>query len=341
MATGAFSIRSGTRIGNFNIPLSFTEAVSGVGVSNLNAVAVDGNGITGVVFAVSGSGASYNIAVTLPDDRTGRFRLSLQGTVTPVGSGITEALTGNEITIAYDTASVVMASWGELEYREGGEIVLPVVFAEDIAYLHKTDFTLSRVAGDEVWEVIEDYWLVERVGVARTFYLHFKIAPNKRGQFSVDLTGYVWKTATVVRDDVRIDPITVAYATIEPEIVDERVKRTTVDDNHDRIDWIIQWNVHCTINDPREEFGDLQAQFADFLDYQGEDLDPPNFYRLVGVDGDFPEVPLPDDLPSTDWTDQNLITEEATIYLLRWGRVLKGTDVNVKIKAPLVRGPTH
>ena len=337
MATGAFSVRSGTRIGNFNIPLSFTEAVSGVGVSNLNAVAVDGNGITGVVFAVSGSGANYNIAVTLPDGQTGRFRLSLQGTVTPVGSGITEALTGNEVTIAYDTASVVVANYGTVEYREGGEIVLPVVFAEDVAYLHKTDFTLERVGDSkEVWEVIDDYWLVERVGVARTFYLHFKIAPNKRGRFSVDLTGYVYKTATVVRDDVRIDPITVAYNTTVPEIVDFDIPANYVPG--ETFDVILQLNTSVTFSPAPAD-----GTFLDHFIFEGADLGTPNLYRKT--DDTYPTQAV-GDFPvggNADWTQDDLTTETATIYLLRWDPVVGNPQgaFNLTLKQGAVRGPVN
>ena len=337
MATGNFSVRSGTRVGNFFIPLSINAAVSGLTTANLNAVAVDGNGITGVSFAVNGSGARYNISVNLPNAATGRFRLSLQGMVTTVGSGVTEAVTSNEVTIAYDTASVVVANWGTIEYRDGGEIVLPVVFGEDITYLHKTDFTLARVAGDEVWEVIDDYWLVQRADSqgnvdARTFYLHFLMVPGNSGRFRVSITGYVFKTATTIRDDVRIDPIEVPYNTSVPEVSDRRLVRTG-----ERIDLILLYDAPCTVNDPTVEFGSDIAMFSDFLDYDEANLDPPNFYRKVS--DDYPELPLPDELPEADWTTEDLTTENATIYLLRWANVEESVDFGVTVKSGFVRGP--
>ena len=347
MAKGNLSVGSGTRVGSFNIPLSITEAVSAVSNANLNAVAVDGNGITGVSFVISGSGASYNIAVILPNGVTGRFRLSLQGTVTPVGSGVAEAVTSNTVTIAYDTASVVIANWGTIEYRDGGEIVLPVVFGEDITYLHKTDFTLERVAGDEVWEVIDDYWLVQRADSqgnvdARTFYLHFLMVPDKQGRFRVSLTGYVFKTATTIRDDVRIDPIEVPYNTSVPEVSDRRVVRTG-----ERIDLILLYDAPCTVNDPTVEFGSDMAMFSDFLDYDGPNLstDPstteplPNFYRKVS--NDYPTLPLPEELPEADWATEDLTTENATIYLLRWTGIEESADFGVTVKPGFVRGPVR
>ena len=337
MATGVFSVRAGTRVGNFSIPLSINGAVSGLSTANLNAVAVDGNGITGVSFAVNGSGARYNISVNLPNAATGRFRLSLQGMVTSVGSGVTEAITSNEVTIAYDTASVVVANWGTIEYRDGGEIVLPVIFGEDITYLHKTDFTLARVAGDEVWEVIDDYWLVQRADSqgnvdARTFYLHFLMVPGNSGRFRVSITGYVFKTATTIRDDVRIDPIEVPYNTSVPEVSDRRLVRTG-----ERIDLILLYDAPCTVNDPTVEFGSDDAMFSDFLDYDGANLDPPNFYRKVS--DDYPELPLPEELPEADWTREGLTTENATIYLIRWTGIDESVDFGVTVKPRFVRGP--
>ena len=287
MASGIFSVRSGTRTGNFNIPLSLMESVSGLATANLNAVAVDGNGITGVVFAVNGSGRSYNIAVTLPDAATGQFRLSLHGMVT-VG-GITEAVTSNEVTIQYDTASTVMARWGEagsydnpIQYLDEGLIILSVTFDEDIAYFHKTDFTLESVEGEEVWECIDDYWLTQRADDAgnlvnpRTFYLHFQMAPNKRqGRFRVSLTGYVYKTLDTIRDEVSISPIEIPYSTIEPR---SDVDMPTSYDLGSPLDVFVAynvvvtgWNANNTITTPG------------IFEREGANLGTPSAYKWIGI----------------------------------------------------------
>ena len=235
MPNAQISQLRGVQVGNFIIPLSLTEAVSGLSNTNLNAVAVEG---TLPTFAITGSGTDYNIAVTLPTaGATGRFTLALQGNVMVVSSGITEALTSNTITIQYDNASMVTASWGTVDYRDGGEIVIPITFGEDITLLHKSDFTFEKVVPmgadaddvDDVWTVIDKYWLSQEVDDGnladpRTFNLHIKMRPDKKGTFRVDLTGYVYKTASTIRDDVQIAPLLVPYGYIVPEIVDFEVQ---------------------------------------------------------------------------------------------------------------------
>ena len=433
MPNAQISQPPGIQVGNFSIPLSLPEAVSGLTNANLNATAVDGNGITGVVFAVMGRGANYNITVTLPAAVTGRFRLALQGSVTVTSSGVTEALESDTITIQYDTASVVTATWGDIDYGYDGVVTLPIMFGEGIELLHKSDFTIETVverndagevkysqpaglvsdvsvnalislvlqpfqgvgpitiknskvgagvyevvgtdekgtpqteeltfAADDspdangsvakttvnnyvdglrirvttafpgtseadatkaeivrvdavpiVWEVIERYWLSQdtrngNLVNPRTFKLHFQLLPDIIGAFTVDLTGYVYKTASTIRDDVQIAAKQVRYDTTVPQVTNQRIFR---DFQTGRVDWVVQYNTPCTLNDPILALGHADAQPGDFLDYTQSDLDnPPNIYRKMGdTSDDFPSEPLNEDLDAEVWTMDGRMIEE-------------------------------
>ena len=226
----------------------------------------------------------------------------------------------------------VNATFGTIEYREGGVIAVPVSFAEAVVAPLKTVFAVSHVSGDALMGI--EYYLL---GKDTAFELIFEIPPDRSGTFRISAAGNVLK-ATGAWDTVTATAKDVLYSTVEPELADHRIVRTS-----ERIDVILQYNVPCTITNPRDEFGD-GAQFADFLDYAGTDLPPPNFYRKVN--NTYPDLPLPDALPTADWTQDNLTTEDATIYLLRWGSINENVEFNVTLfnvtlKSGFVRGPVR
>lgn len=111
----------------------------------------------------------------------------------------------------------ISASFGTIEYREDSEIVVPITFEADIFYVNKTAFKMERITGEEVWEVIEDYALLNS-NDARTFYLHFQMQLNKKGSFKISAIGDVYKTYSS-REVVQITPINVAYNTAVPQVV--------------------------------------------------------------------------------------------------------------------------
>ena len=243
----------------------------------------------------------------------------------------------------------VNATFGTIEYREGGVIAVPVSFAEGVIVSSKTVFSVVRVSGDALMGI--EYYLL---GENTAFELIFEIPPDRSGSFRISAGGNVLK-ATGAWDTVTATAKDVAYSTVEPELIDRRVVRVRAADrvfpddqmntpSGDRLDCILQFNTRCTLNDPVTEFGSDDATFADFLDYAGSNLDPPNFYRKT--DNDFPmeaDLPLDEVLVAADWTQEGLTLDanEATIYLLRWTDIAPSVDFEVTIKSGFVRGPVR
>lgn len=330
MPNATLSPPQGTQTDNFTVGIMFDVGVTDFAADTLSVTAVSGNGITGVTFVVlpdpDTDRSTYNVSFQLPEDVAGALKIDITGMVTPVGSSTPEAVVATAVTVAYDNITNVSATLGQVEYRDGGEIAVPVTFGETVI-ASKTVFEITHVSGAALTGI--EYVLL---GEGTAYELVFTVPPDRRGSFRISADGYVLKTATGVWDNVVIVAVTVNYSTIEPELVDHRIVRTG-----ERVDVILQYNVSCTVTDPKGQFGSDDATFADFLDYAGANLDPPNFYRKLN--GDYPTLPLPAELPETDWTDMGLTTEEATIYLLRWGSVDESVEFNVTIKPGFVRGP--
>ena len=51
----------------------------------------------------------------------------------------------------------ITATFGDLDYRDNGEIVLPITFSEDVLDFHKSSLTITKVAGSEPYEM--EYYL--------------------------------------------------------------------------------------------------------------------------------------------------------------------------------------
>lgn len=224
----------------------------------------------------------------------------------------------------------VLATLGSADYKEDGSIAVPVTFGENVIAPSKTVFHVSRVSGDDTDLSGLTYILL---GEGTAYELFFTIPLDRSGQFMISAVGDVLKS-NGVWDNISVADKTVMFDTTVPEVKDRRVVRTG-----ERIDVILQYQTDCTLNNPVTEFGSDDATFADFLDYGGENLDPPNFYRKVN--NDYPTIPIPD-FPvtgNTNWSPDNLTTTSAQIYLIRWSSVAGTVDLDVTIKPRFVRGP--
>lgn len=189
--------------GNFTLPINFPDGeVTGFDTSNVTPVA-------SFEFEVSGEGSNYNLAVTVPELSAGVFDIVLRGEVSV--SGITEAIEADAKTIAYNTATVVLASFGEHEYDDN-VIALPIKFEGDVLFFHKTDCLIAKLYGDDIYDF--EYFLTETD--SRNFTLTFIIPPDRRGAFSVDITGNVYTAQK--RQTVHITPKLVGYDTYNPSV---------------------------------------------------------------------------------------------------------------------------
>lgn len=313
---------------NFEIGVTLDMAIQALPKSIISLRTIAENGRDGVDFTVSGSDRTWNLNFTIPSEKEGTFEILIDGSVTPVGSSTPDSVMSNALVVVYDTTVNVSATIGPVtadSYKEDGVIAIPVTVVENVI-ISKNAFPITHVSGDNLSGVAYALY-----GENATYELVFKVPENKSGRFRISAEGDALKT-NGVWDNVIATPVEVAYSTVEPELVDHRVVRTG-----GRIDVILQYGIDCTLNDPVTEFGD-GAQFADFLDYAGTNLSPPNFYRKA--DNDYPDIPLPAELPEADWiSDATLTTADATIYLLRWESVAESVEFNVTIKPGFVRGP--
>ena len=87
-----------------------------------------------------------------------------------------------------------------------------------------------------------------------------------------------------------------------------------------------------------ERFGNDDATFLDHFIFEGADLGTPNLYRKL--DDTYPELPIDDDL-TQGWSNLNLTTEAATIYLMRFASVNENATgiFNLTLRENAVRGP--
>ena len=207
------SAPAGTQAGTFNVIASFAESVSGFGNMNISLTpdaTAPGDGIAGITWAVTGSGRHYNILFEIPNEAHGRFDINVSGQVTLSGEMVDIAGTLT-LSVAYDTATELTAVFGDLRYRETGEIELPITFNEPVLYFHKTDAELSQVVGD----VPYDFQVALTEVDAQTYEFSILPPPNRRGAFMIDLTGYVFRSSTSIRDNILVTRKLVPFNTYE------------------------------------------------------------------------------------------------------------------------------
>lgn len=227
----------------------------------------------------------------------------------------------------------ITATFGTTKYREGGVIAIPLNFAADVIVPSKSICRITHVSGSDLAGV--NYRII---GKARAFEVVVEVPPDRKGSFAVAMTGTVLNPSTREWDTVTVAASTVTYDTRVPRIIDYDIPADyTVGE---KFDVILQFDPAATFDDPVAHFAHKDATYLDFFIFEGADLGIPKLYRKT--DNMFPTLPLPTDL-GTDWTQDDLQTEEATIYLLRWEAVQEGAVgvFNLTLKSGVVRGPVR
>ena len=107
------------------------------------------------------------------------------------------------------------ATFGTVEYRDGGIVALPLTFAENVIVPSKTVLEITHVSGDALAGIT--YYLV---GENTDYEAVFKIPQDRSGSFRISANGDVLKTATGVWDNVIASALVVSYDTSAPRIVD-------------------------------------------------------------------------------------------------------------------------
>ena len=209
----SLSAPSGTQAGTFNVIASFAESVSGFGNMNISIAPDDdnpGDGTTGITWTVTGSGRHYNVLFEIPEEAKGKFKITVSGQV-DISGEMVDISGGLSLLISYDSATELTAEFGEID--------LPVILNEDVLYFHKTDADLQRIIGDSPYEF--DVFLTEVD--ARNYKFTFVPLPNKAGLFSIHLPGYVFRTATSIRDNIIITPKLVPFNSYQPYMVNANI----------------------------------------------------------------------------------------------------------------------
>ena len=197
-----------TQSGNFNVTITFASAVTDFTRADIARTAVSGNGITGVDWDVTGSGATYNVPFELPEKVEGSFRMSITGQVMVDGESQPQSVTATARTVTYDNKPNVTETCGDAEYREDGVIVQPITFDEAVIVTSKAVFDLSKISGDDLDGI--DWYIV---GEGTKFDMVFDIPSGRRGSFSMRPVGTALKVSTQVWAVVEGAPKLIPYNT--------------------------------------------------------------------------------------------------------------------------------
>ena len=333
MANATLSTTSGTKTGNFSVTVTFGTAVTGFAKTDITLTRRTENGTTGVDFSMMGAGTTWTLSFTLPSNVEGSFTIDITGKVTV--SGTEASVTASPLTIVYDTTANVTATFGTVAYQENGVIEVPITFAEKVIAPAASIFALARLSGDSV-----EGMAYRLIGKDTAFTLSVAVPPNRKGSFSVAIDGEVFKVATQIWDNVVITPKTVTYDTRVPIIQNYDIPSSYR--GGQRFDVVMEFNVPVTFNDPTAVFHSKDATYLDFFLFEGADLGTPNLFRSVSAM--FPTLPLPADLQAdTNWTQADLQTVAANIFVLRWDTVQRGAQgsFNVTLRPGSVRGPVN
>ena len=333
MANANITAPTTTQNGDFNVTVTFENPITDFGAGKVSITAVTGNGITGVTFEVMGEGTTYNLPFQLPEDVQGSLRITISGQVTREGSTTPEGVMANSPVVTYNNITNVTATFGDVSYRDNGVIAVPIAFAEAVIAPSKSICKISHVSGDALSDI--DYRLI---GKGTDYALITTVPPNRAGSFEVAIAGDVLKVASRIWDNVIATPKTVAYNTTVPELIDYDIPENYV--VGEKFDVVLVFNVPVTFIDPQERFGkNSPATFLDHFIFEGAALGTPNLYRKT--DNTRPTLPIAATLAAADWTQADLTTVPASIYLLRWTEVESGASgsFNVTLKPNSVRGP--
>lgn len=263
--TGTLTAPTHTINGNFNAQIALGAAVHGLTKTDITLTTLAGDGITGIDFEVLGVSSNYQLVFTLPDGASGRFRIAITGMVTIIGESQMRTVDANTADISYDTITSIAATFGTVLYPTRNEVRVPITLGEDVSHFAKTDCEIRNLAGDAMFDA--EYWLVSTSN--RDFLLIFEIPDNRIGVFSVDITGYVWKTSNTIRDDVVVTEKIVPFNTTVPQIIDF--------DAPDELTAGV-WDYFIELNSPMTGVG--RNEFT----YQGDNPGTPDIYLASDLD---------------------------------------------------------
>ena len=287
MINANITAHSGIYIGNFTIAISFEQPVTDFTESDLTIVGTIGNGTAGVQWDLTGTGKDYMLSVMLPEGKQGRFSVSISGQVQVMGESQAQDVVADSITVAYDTIREVNATFGELEYRDNGDIALPITFydqdtqtdKEPVLWFDKTDLMLTKFIGDDIY--CHDYNLISKgddpdAVEGADYEVVFTPSENTAGAFKVEMTGEVVKAEGLIREITPVTPKLIVYNNITPVLID----MDTPEEIAPRI-----WNTSLAFNVPIIGLGIQKFIY-------GVQTETPALYRAGSLDVEPDPLPL-------------------------------------------------
>ena len=180
----------------------------------------------------------------------------------------------------------INATFGTVEYRDGGVIAVPVIFGKSVTAPSKTIFRISHARGDSLDGM--EYIIL---GEGTAYELVFSVPPDRSGSFRISAGGNVLK-ATGAWDTVTATAKDVPYGTVVPLIVDYEVPSNYVFGNN--FDMLVEFNVLVTGWHANNTFAEVWIE-------EGARLGTPSVYKWTGANSLDIHAPVPDDLSGTDW----------------------------------------
>ena len=182
------------------------------------------------------------------------------------------------------------ATFGTVAYRDGGILVIPVTFAENVIAAAKTIFPITHISGDALAGL--DYYLI---GKDTDFEIIVTVPPDRNGSFQISANGDVL-LSTGSWDTVVATALTVTYNTTVPRLVDFDVPGTYA--FGENFDVRLAFNTIVSGWHANNSFTEIWIE-------EGARLGTPTPYKWTGATPSnlrsFLQEPLPDDLTGTDW----------------------------------------
>ena len=185
----------------------------------------------------------------------------------------------------------INATFGTVEYRDGGILAIPVTFAENVIAAAKTIFPITYISGDALTGL--DYYLI---GKDTDFEIIVTVPPDRNGAFQISANGDVL-LSTGSWDSVVATALPVTYNTTVPRIVDFDVPADYTPGEH--FDVKIAYNTLVT------GFSDNNVQDLFILEGAANMMGTPTPYKWTGAEPTnlrtFLQTDAPADLTGTDW----------------------------------------
>ena len=183
------------------------------------------------------------------------------------------------------------ATFGTVEHRESGILVVPVTFAENVIAAAKTVFPITHISGDALTGL--DYYLI---GKDTDFEIIVTVPPDRSGRFQVAANGDVL-LSTGSWENVVATAVVVNYSTAVPRIVDFDVPAGyTPGENFD---------VKLAYNTLVTGLSDNNVQDVFILEGAANMMGTPTPYKWTGAEPTnlrtFLQTAAPDDLTGTNW----------------------------------------